>query len=188
MPHERRATAPEADTLLLRPWLPDDMPDVIKAFRDPLMRTMLRAWVTDEAGAEHWLRRQQEGRESGTRFAFAVVDRASPGELVGNVAFSRLALDAASGEVGYWTAPWARGRGVARQALGALTDWVFEAFAEDGLVRLDLLHHVGNDASCRVAEECGYGLAEVLPTLPPWPREGHRHVRFRPGGAGRRAS
>ncbi|MFE7429395.1 GNAT family N-acetyltransferase [Streptomyces sp. NPDC057545] len=67
MPDERRATAPEADALLLRPWLPDDMPDVIKAFRDPSMRAMLRTWVTDEAEAERWLRRQREGRESGTR-------------------------------------------------------------------------------------------------------------------------
>ncbi|MFF3732631.1 GNAT family N-acetyltransferase [Streptomyces sp. NPDC002476] len=188
MPDERRTTALAADALLLRPWLPDDLPDVIKAFRDPSMRTMLRTRVTDAAEAERWLRRQQEGRESGTRFAFAVVDRASAGELVGNVAFSRPALDATSGEVGYWTAPWARGRGVAPQALGALTDWVFEAFAEDGLVRLDLLHRVDNDASCRVAEKCGYDLAEVLPTRPPWPREGHRHVRVRPGVDGRRAS
>lgn len=187
MSDKRRATVLEADALLLRPWQPDDMPDVIKAFRDPSMRTMLRMRVTDEAEAERWLRRQQEGRDSGTRFAFAVVDRAS-GELVGNVAFSRPSLDAASGEVGYWTAPWARGRGVAPQALGVLTDWVFGALAEDGPVRLDLLHQVGNDASCRVAEKCGYDLAEVLPPRPAWPRGGHRHLRLRPGGSERRAS
>lgn len=68
--------------------------------------------------------------------------------------------------------------GVAR---GALTDWAFEAFAEDGLVRLELLHQVDNDASCRVAESCGYGFAEVLSARPPWPREDHRPVRPGPG-------
>ncbi|MFF9072182.1 hypothetical protein ACF1A9_07640 [Streptomyces sp. NPDC014872] len=67
MPDERRATTLKTDALLLRPWLPDEMPDVIKAFRDPSLRAMLRTRVTDEAEAERRLRRQREGRESGTR-------------------------------------------------------------------------------------------------------------------------
>lgn len=72
---------------------------------------------------------------------------------------------------------------VAPLALRALGDWAFEAFAGDGLMRLELLHQVDNEASCRVAEKSGYGFAEVLPARPPWPRDGHLHVRLRAGDA-----
>ncbi|MFF2330753.1 MULTISPECIES: GNAT family N-acetyltransferase [unclassified Streptomyces] len=176
-----RTASLTAGPLLLRPWLPDDAPAVVEAYRDPAMRAMLRTLVTDEAEAQQWLRVQQEGRESGSRFSFAVVDRDRSGELVGNVALTYTAAGSGA-EVGYWTAARARGRGIASLALGALTDWAFETFAGDGLVRLDLLHQVGNEASCRVAEKSGYGFAEVLPVRPPWLREGHRHVRLRTGG------
>ncbi|MFI9624975.1 hypothetical protein [Streptomyces sp. NPDC052042] len=73
-------------------------------------------------------------------------------------------------------------------APGALTDWAFAAFAEKGPGRLDLLHQVGNVASCQVTEKCGYGLAEVVPARPPWPRDDHRHVRVRPEDTGQRCS
>lgn len=181
MDNDPRTATPEAGPLLLRPWRPEDMTALIEAYRDPAMRAMLRVLVTDEAEARRWLRVQQEGRESGSRFSFAVIDRDLDDEPVGNVALKYPAPGSVGAEVGYWTAARARGRGVAPRALGALTDWAFEAFAGDGLVRLDLLHQVGNDASCRVAEKGGYGFAEVVPARPPWPRDGHRHVRLRTG-------
>ncbi|MBM0237448.1 GNAT family N-acetyltransferase [Micromonospora sp. ATA32] len=80
-------------------------------------------------------------------------------------------------EVGYWTAAPARGRGVAPRALEAVTGWAFTRFAAAGLTRLELLHQVDNPASCRVAEKAGYRFEEVLPARPPFPRDGHRHVR-----------
>jgi RimJ/RimL family protein N-acetyltransferase len=174
-------TTLSAGPLLLRPWRAEDAPALIEAYRDPGMRAMLRTQVTDEAAAEQWLRVQQEGRESGSRFSFAVVDRDRDGELVGNVALKYPAPGSGHAEVGYWTAAPARGRGVAPLALGALGDWAFEAFAEDGLTRLELLHRLDNEASCRVAEKSGYGFVEVLPARPPWPLDGHRHVRLRSG-------
>ncbi|MGW2084887.1 GNAT family N-acetyltransferase [Streptomyces sp. NPDC001880] len=178
-------TTLSAGPLLLRPWLAEDAPALIEAYRDPGMRAMLLTQVTDAAAAERWLRAQQEGRESGSRFSFAVVDRDRGGEPVGNVALKFTAPGSGSAEVGYWTAAPARGRGVAPLALGALGDWAFKTFAEDGLTRLDLLHQMDNEASCRVAEKSGYGFVEVLPARPPWPREGHRHVRLRTGDSRR---
>ncbi|MFF1925266.1 GNAT family N-acetyltransferase [Streptomyces sp. NPDC058221] len=169
-------------SLVLRPWLPGDLEVVLDVYRDPAIRAGSRVPVTDEAAAVRWLRLQEEGRESGLRHSFAVVDTAL-GELpVGNVALVHPAPGSDSAEVGYWTAARARGRGIAPQALGALTAWAFAAFAGDGLVRLDLIHQVGNDASCRVADKAGYGFAEVLPARPPWPLEGHRHERRAAGG------
>nr|WSW68968.1 GNAT family N-acetyltransferase [Streptomyces sp. NBC_00995] len=176
-------------SLVLRPWLAGDLPALLDAYRDPGIRTGSRSPVEDEAAARRWLRDQEEGRVSGLRHAFAVVDTVLGAGPVGNVVLVRPAPGSQAAEVGYWTAAPARGRGIAPRALEALTDWAFTdwaftAFAGDGLVRLDLLHQVDNAASCRVAEKAGYGFAEVLPARPPWPREGHRHVRrpARPGG------
>ncbi|MEU5935544.1 GNAT family protein [Micromonospora sp. NPDC047187] len=76
-------------------------------------------------------------------------------------------------EVGYWTASWARGRGVAPRAVLALSRWAFDRFPE--VARLDLLHQVDNVASCRVAQKCGFVFQEVLPARPPFPLDGHRH-------------
>lgn len=61
-------------SLVLRPWLPGDLPALLDAYRDPAIRAGSRAPVEDEAAAERWLRAQEEGRESGLRHSFAVVD------------------------------------------------------------------------------------------------------------------
>ncbi|MEK8171129.1 GNAT family N-acetyltransferase [Streptomyces sp. M19] len=73
--------------------------------------------------------------------------------------------DPASGdaEVGYWTAAWARGRGVAPRGVEAVTAWAFAAFAGEGLTRLCLLHQIDNAASCRVAAKCGYAFVGCCP-------------------------
>lgn len=39
------------------------------------------------------------------------------------------------------------------------------------------MHQVDNPASCRVAEKAGYRLDRVLPAVPPFPLDGHLHVR-----------
>ncbi|MFF2436274.1 GNAT family N-acetyltransferase [Streptomyces sp. NPDC058107] len=177
MSDDLREAAFSAGPLLLRPWCRDDIPALVEAYRDPTMLDRLRDLITDEADAERWLRVQTEGRESGTRFSFAVVDTDLEGRPVGNVALKYPAPGSGSAEVGYWTAARARGRGLAPQAVEALTGWAFTTFADDGLRRLDLLHQVDNHASCRVAVKSGYTLAEILPARPPWPLDGHRHVR-----------
>ncbi|XIE80884.1 GNAT family N-acetyltransferase [Streptomyces sp. SBR177] len=177
---EAAATA-SAPALLLRPWEPDDAPALIAPGRDAEVRRWTSMAVDDEAGAAEWIREQRRGWDRGTRFAFAVLEPAEPGgpaRVAGHAVLKRAAAGAASGEVGYWTAPHARGRGVAPRALTALTDWAFATFAADGLTRLELLHQAGNAASCRVAEKGGYALVAIRPAAPPtYPREGHVHVR-----------
>jgi ribosomal-protein-alanine N-acetyltransferase len=56
-------------------------------------------------------------------------------------------------EVGYWLLAPARGRGVARRAVGMLCDW---AFASSELEELELTTLPGNTASERVATACGF--------------------------------
>lgn len=57
------------------------------------------------------------------------------------------------GVVGYWTAPWARGAGLATRALTLIGDW---CFANVNLERIDLATLPGNRASERVAQKAGY--------------------------------
>jgi hypothetical protein len=90
---------------------------------------------------------------------------------------------AATGEVGYWVAPSVRGRGIAPRALSAVCDWAFRSPRILPLERLDLIHTVGNQASCRVAEKAKFALSAVLPPMPPeFPHDGHLHIRPRREG------
>ncbi|MFH8370533.1 GNAT family N-acetyltransferase [Streptomyces sp. NPDC018031] len=173
---------PSASALLLRPWHADDVDPLIGAYRDATLRHWTGLAVESTADAEEWLELQRRGWESGERLGFAVYEDRSgdEGELAGNVVLKRTGSPA-SAEVGYWTAAHARGRGVAPRALEALTHWAFDAFAVEGLKRLDLLHQIDNLASCRVAEKTGYLFHQVLPAQPPFPRDGHLHIR-RAGG------
>jgi RimJ/RimL family protein N-acetyltransferase len=75
------------------------------------------------------------------------------GAPVGRVGLRTVDLEEGRAEVAYWTAPEARGNGVAIQALTALSNWALETV---GFHRLDLHHSVQNAASCRVAVKCGY--------------------------------
>ena len=160
--------------LTLPPWQDDDADAlIIAAAGDPLLQRWTRIRVAGPDEAQQWLQAQHDGRRAGSRYSFAVLDES--GKLVGNVALKRPDPAAAEAEAGYWTAAYARGRGVAPQALGALTRWAFATFPE--LRCLRLLHQVDNTGSCRVAEKSGYAYHETLAARAPYPREGHLHRR-----------
>lgn len=65
---------------------------------------------------------------------------------------TRDAVPGRTTEVGYWVAPWARGRGLATAALSAVRD---EADAA-GVARIEWSALAGNTASVRVAERSGF--------------------------------
>ncbi|MFE2552460.1 GNAT family N-acetyltransferase [Streptomyces sp. NPDC059355] len=178
------AATPTAPALLLRPWRPADSGELVEVYRDAALRRWTGAAVHDEASAAQWVRDQQQGGETGSRLAFAVVESRADGEeegrILGHVVLKGAVPGAASAEVGYWTAAHARGRDVAPRALRTLTDWAFASFGVGGLTRLELLHQVDNPASCRVAQKCGYELTGVLAADPPaHSADGHLHARER---------
>jgi RimJ/RimL family protein N-acetyltransferase len=172
------ATAPG---LLLRPWAEQDIPALVAAHRDPVIRRWFRHPVTTAAEAHGIIQARRADRDAGTGFSFAVL-QAGPdgaaGDLVGGVSIRGLGGAAISGEVGYWVAAPARGRGIAPRALTAVCEWAFGLPRSRPLERLDLIHSVGNHASCRVAVKAGFTLSAVLPPCPPdFPDDGHLHVR-----------
>ncbi|WP_112268103.1 GNAT family N-acetyltransferase [Lentzea terrae] len=156
-----------APALRLRPWRQDDLPALVAAHRDPLLRRWLATSLAGEPEARQWLDAQADGWASATRFSFAVTaDDDSP---LGHVVVK------ATAEVGYWTAAHARGQGVAARAVDTVSSWALDI---QNFTELGLFHAVGNDASCRVAVKCGFVLDELLPAAPPaFPAAGHRHVR-----------
>jgi RimJ/RimL family protein N-acetyltransferase len=159
---------------LLRPWRDEDAPALIAAAGDAELQRWTTVRVPDTPAALQWLSVQHTGWSNGTRYSFAVLDERE--QLLGNVALKRPGAFGET-EVGYWTAEHARGRGVASQAVEALSRWAFETFPE--VQRLALLHQVGNLASCRVALKSGFPYERTLPAQGPYPQDGHLHARPR---------
>ena len=138
------------DELVLRPWRDDDAPAYCAAAQDPLMRR----WHSPEAATLDGARaRLARIAEWGTEHCSWAVEDA--GVLVGSVSLHEIDRDQAEGEVGYWTAAAARGRGIAARCTDAVCRW---GFAELGLDRVQLFHAVENTASARVAAKAGFTL------------------------------
>ena len=136
-----------ADGLVLRPPRPEDADDLVAACTDPLIERYVPSLPSpfgpDEAAA--WI-------DGATTRRDLVIADPSTDRLLGNVRLYHLSSIDRSGEIGYWVAPWARGRGVATRATVALTDWAFR----HGLGRLEVLALPANPASQRVALAAGY--------------------------------
>lgn len=143
----------------LRPPRREEAADALAMLADPLTRQWNDAPdVVDLASAREWCVRGADWSD-GSHATFSVLD-ATTGRLAGNVSLWQVDLARSmSAGIGYRTAPWARGRGVATTAVLAVTRWAFGAL---GVERISLPHTVGNEASCRVAEKAGYRLEGVL--------------------------
>jgi RimJ/RimL family protein N-acetyltransferase len=146
-----------AHGLLLRPWQPEDAPAVLRACQDPEIHrwTNLPSPYLPEH-AEHFVTthtRQAWAERTGA--PLGVFDPAT-GELLG--ANGLVNRRTGTGEIGYWVAPWARGRGVATRATHAVAAWALAAL---GLTRLVWRAEVGNHASRLVAQRLGFRLEGV---------------------------
>jgi RimJ/RimL family protein N-acetyltransferase len=142
----------------LRPLATEHLDDVTALLDDPDVLRFTRLPVPPPPGyAREWLERYEAGRLDGTREAFAALD--DDGRFVGLALAVDIDREGREVELGYITAPAARGRGVATVMLDALTRWAFD---ELGALRVTLIIDVENAASSRVAERCGYVLEGVM--------------------------
>lgn len=141
------------DGVRLRAWAPRDVAAQTAACRDPevVRWTGVPEGYTEDMARE-WVTRCAHGLVTGASADLAVVD-ADTDELLGSAGFPRLDLAAGLGEIGYWAAPQARGRGVTTTAVRLLATW---GRAGLGLARVELFASVENAASNRVAEKAGF--------------------------------
>jgi len=114
------------------------------AFPHPYTTRDAREWIR---GVHH--------RTPETSFAIAVND-----EPIGGIGFVlRQDVERVSAEIGYWLGESYWGRGIASEALSAVTAY---AIGEHHLTRVFAVPFAWNTASCRVLEKAGYVLEARL--------------------------
>ncbi|WP_341719143.1 GNAT family N-acetyltransferase [Micromonospora sp. FIMYZ51] len=147
------ATLIQGEGLRLRPFRLADIADITAGCADPLTQRFLDGlpYPYTEADARWWVTEGAPAAFAGGGAAYAVADPETD-RLLGTVGLSNPVAQRGQAEIGYWVAPWARGRGLATAATRALAGHAFAT----GIVRLELLTSVENVASQRVALAAGF--------------------------------
>ncbi len=138
------------ERLVLRPYRPDDVDAVFRACTDAEIQRWLNlpAPYVREDAVEFVTVTTVNARAEGTALMTAVE---ADGEFVGSAGlhFPRTLVGPG---VGYWLAPWARGRGYASEAAAALAEWGIA----HGAHRVHLFADVRNIGSQEVARRAGF--------------------------------
>ena len=147
----------ELTTCTLRSWRTSDVDALIACANNRAIWLNLRDRFphpyTRRDGIEFL--RSVVGQFPETVFAMAVDDQA-----IGSIGFvPQQDVERVSAEIGYWLGEPFWGRGIATEALRALTRYAIE---RHGLSRLFALPFASNLASCRVLEKAGYRLEARL--------------------------
>lgn len=146
--------------VLLRPFTEADIPRIVEACSDARTRQWLSTLPAPytEDSARTYLGSMPVEESLAQRVAWCVADPETD-LLLANVAIFDLGGDEpSSGEIGYWTHPAARGRGVMTEAVGLVVDHGLAPADEGGLGlrRLQLLAAAGNAASANIARRTGF--------------------------------
>jgi RimJ/RimL family protein N-acetyltransferase len=152
----------EGGGIRLRPFRADDLGQVLEIVRDPdIVRFsyLPDAWRTED-GARDYLSSQPGLAAEGNRIDLAIED-ARDSSLIGHAALRSISWRRRSADVATWVARDARGRGVAAEGLGLISDW---AFAELGLLRLCADPDLENIPSHRMLERIGYRRGDTVRT------------------------
>ncbi len=138
----------------LRGWTLDDAPDVARACDDAETARWLPVpspySLEDAVGyLDGYI---PTAWAEGAAAELAVTDTTT-GELLGAMGLKLHNRRLGYGEIGYWTAPWARGRGAAGRGAALSAAWGLRVL---GLSRVELLADVRNAPSQRAAEKAGF--------------------------------
>ncbi|HET6857037.1 MAG TPA: GNAT family N-acetyltransferase [Streptomyces sp.] len=141
------------DRLVLRPFDDSDIPALTEMMNDE----MVTAWTSaphpyTTRDAERWVRRIAPAeRTQGRGIALCVTEFLTQ-RLVGTVHLKHTDWRTRATEIGYVTAPWARGEGYATEAVLAMAQWIFR---DQRFERLELRTAADNTASQQVAQKIG---------------------------------
>jgi RimJ/RimL family protein N-acetyltransferase len=139
-------------SVLLRPFRTGDADDVMVGCADPLTQRFLPLLPAPYTRQEalRWIQEGAPNAFAAGGAAYAMADPSSD-RVLGGTGIGRV-QETASGEIGYWVAPWARRRGVATAAARALSAHAFG----HGFARLELRTDPVNAVSQRVAIAAGF--------------------------------
>jgi RimJ/RimL family protein N-acetyltransferase len=137
----------------IRSWRPNDLEPLVTHANNRNIWLNLRDRFPHPYTArdgQAFLKHMRDQRPE-TAFAIAV-----NGEAAGSIAFQLGGdVERVSAEIGYWLGQPFWGRGIATEALVAITEY---AVATHGLTRVFAVPFASNTRSCRVLEKAGYVL------------------------------
>jgi RimJ/RimL family protein N-acetyltransferase len=153
------------DRLVLSAFTPDDAEAVHRACQDPDIPrwTPVPSPYSVEDARTGVGTTVPEGWANDTEYTFAV--RLRDGGFVGSMGLVRvqgLRRPQRLAELGYWTAPGARGRGYTTEAARAVVRWALEDL---GAERLEWYAEAGNHASRAVARAVGFRMEGTIRSL-----------------------
>jgi RimJ/RimL family protein N-acetyltransferase len=155
-----------------------DIPAIVAACRDPEIPrwTRVPSPYTRE-DAVQFLAIAATEAAAGQAIALAITG--DDDRLIGTVGL--MELDGTGyGEIGYWIAAEARGRGFTTRAVVLLRDWAWHAL---GLTTIEILAHRDNRPSQLVAERAGFvdtGEIRTFKRMPPGRQEGYKRYVWEP--------
>lgn len=164
-PHRRWLVPPvlETERLRLRPWRDEDGDRLVEAANDAVLRQAIPDSPLPRTAEQvpGYLQRVHLMAANDARLAWCVADPDTD-QALGNVAL--FDFDAGPGpdddtaEIGYWSHPQGRGRGLLTEAVDLAVTWAMRPGADGGLGlrRLYLMTAAGNTASRRLAERAGF--------------------------------
>jgi RimJ/RimL family protein N-acetyltransferase len=136
-----------------------DASAIAQACRDP----EITRWTFMPEGltvpqAKDWIERAEDTYQRARAIRFAIVDVADS-RFVGQIGIGHLDWEQQVGEIFYWLAADARGRGLAVRATKLVTAWAFEVMR---LARIEITVDPGNEPSQHVATAAGFTREGVL--------------------------
>jgi RimJ/RimL family protein N-acetyltransferase len=135
-------------------------PAFVEAFQDPAIAEGAyhgQIAATEEA-VQPYLKRNAERMEAGDAVLLGVWE-AGAERLSGQTMLFNIDWDERTAELGFWVAPWARGRGLSEPALRLTLAFAFDHL---GIERLYGLTGVDNDAAQRAMERAGLRREGIL--------------------------
>ena len=149
----RHPDPPLSDGVItLRAQARTDVDAITAACQDPeIPRWTLVPFPYRREAALGWIAATELELEAGLAINWLAVD--AEDRLLASIGLMGIDRERGSGEIGYWVAREARGRGVATRAVRLLCEW---AASELGLTTLELVIHEANAPSVRVARSAGF--------------------------------
>jgi RimJ/RimL family protein N-acetyltransferase len=147
------------DVIVLRLPAERDIEAIFEACQDPAISRFTR--IPSPYNRNHavdFVRRAPRLWRAGTD-APLMITSASDDRVLGATGLGSIARGRETAEIGYWVATDARGAGIATRATRLMSRW---AVLDLGVRRLELVAHVENDGSQRVAERAGFTREGVL--------------------------